>query len=85
MCTETKRVGDYVDVIYKVQSQVTPIFSLLRYSAEVKDATCMLTNEELAGLGWLLDDMFSQAFDAAEAIYEIYKQERRGRDGKLFF
>lgn len=67
-------IVDHIDTINEVRSKLNPIFSLLTNQAD-QDKIDLLTNEELGELGWLLRDIVSEAFTAADGIYAIYCKE----------
>ena len=66
-------IVDYVDVINSVHGKLTPVFSLL-ILAETQTKIDMLDNDELSHLGVLLRDLLEEVWQAADGIYERYRE-----------
>lgn len=82
MCTKKEvRPGldgivDYVDVIEEVESKLSPILTLLKFTTEINPLVGeVLTKDEISNLGWLLQDMLDEVWSASEGIYELYRKE----------
>lgn len=66
---------DYVDAIKSVQSKVVPLLNLIIETPLSHDGKSNFTDNDIASLVGLVNDLLDDVWTASEGIYAIYRKE----------